>query len=287
MTMKTLLVPTDFSPNAENAMYFAFQLARKMQAGIILMHAYRLPIPVADIPYHILAEEQKNKEKETEALLRKECSGLINAGGPEVEYLAVEGFGMDAIIETAEKRDVDYIIMGTKGRSNLAGTVFGSITSRVIERSKVPVMAIPQKIEFFQPIKKITYATNYHRSDIPAIRKIAELAAALDARVHILHITNDDAASENETASMQKFNLKIKERIVGSHLSFQVMHGPDVEQELQRYVANEATDMLVLSTHVRNLADRIFGTSLTRHLVLNASIPVIAFHYRDSAVTIY
>ncbi|MGZ3884956.1 MAG: universal stress protein, partial [Bacteroidia bacterium] len=210
--MKTLLVPTDFSDNAKNAMYFAFMLAKKEQAKIILLHAFHLPVPVADIPYHILAEEKKNKKTEIEGLLRKECSGLLHTS-PEVEYLAVEGLGMDVIVETAEKRNVDYIVMGTKGRSNLAGILFGSITSRVMEWSKVPVIAIPQKVEFFQPVKTITYATDYHRSDIASIRKITELAAALDATVHLLHITGDETGSEDGVALMQKFMRKVKEHV--------------------------------------------------------------------------
>lgn len=288
--MKTLLVPTDFSDNARTALRFACLLAGSDPTQLILLHAYHPEIPVADIPYHLLMTEEKERRGEMIARLHADYSEFTPSTNINISCLAIEGLAVDAIVEAAEKYNPDYVVMGTKGKSNAMDVLFGSITSRVIERASVPVIAVPPGSQFTRPIQKITYATNYHRSDIPALAKISEMAVLFNAAVTVLHISPDHESPEDQLTLMKKFKRKVMERLSGqaSSISFGLLQGSDTEKQLKKYLSENKADLLVMSTHVRSLLDHLFEKSITKHIVLHSEVPVIAFHYNQhTAVTLY
>lgn len=281
--MKTILVPTDFSKNADNALLFAMLLAKKQNAKLILLHAYQLPVSPAAVPFNVLSDEKEELKQETIRKLKALCQEIEHAGGISYEYLAEEGETIPTILLACEQKKSDLIVMGTKGATGLAGIIFGSTASHVLEKASCPVMAIPEASKFTHPIKKITYATDYRQSDIHAIYKLIEIASTLNAQVNILHISGDEISAEEEVKLMDEFRKKVNKSVFYNNLSFQLLHGNNVEEELEHYIANDSTDMLVMATHFRNFIDRLFGKSITKDIVEETNVPLIAFHYRENA----
>lgn len=280
--MKTILVPTDFSRNADNAMHFAMILAKKQNARLILIHAYQLPVSPAAVPFSVLADEKEQLNKEAIRKIKALCQEIEHVGGISYEYLVEEGETVPTILQACEQKKSDLIVMGTKGATGLTGIIFGSTASHVLEKASCPVMAIPEASKFTRPIKKITYATDYRQSDIEAIHKLIEIASILQAQINILHISGDEISAEEEVQLMNEFRKKVTKSIFYNNLSFQLLHGNNVEEELEHYIANESTDMLVMATHFRNFIDRLFGKSLTKDIVEETNVPLIAFHYRET-----
>jgi nucleotide-binding universal stress UspA family protein len=62
--MKTILVPTDFSKNAENALHFAIALAKQQKATLILLHAYQMPVAVSPVPFNLLILEKEEAKQD-------------------------------------------------------------------------------------------------------------------------------------------------------------------------------------------------------------------------------
>lgn len=276
--MKTILVPTDFSKNAENALHFAIVLAKQQHATLILLHAYQLAVAVAPVPFNLLILEKEEIKQDATNKLRTLCAQIDHAGGLLYEYVLEQGEAVDVISNIVNEKEVDLIVMGTKGASGLAGYIFGSVTASVIEKSNCPVMAIPESASLNKPIKKITYATDYQKNDIRNIEKIIELAEPVRAQVNIIHISGDETSSDEEMKLMSQFMKKVNDVVSYNNLSFQVLHGRDVEEELEKYIADESTDMLMLSTHSRSFFDRLFEKSITKEVALKAKIPLVAFH---------
>jgi nucleotide-binding universal stress UspA family protein len=279
--MKTILVPTDFSKNAENALHFAIALAKQQKATLILLHAYQMPVAVSPVPFNLLILEKEEAKQDATAKLRTLCAQIDHAGGVSYEYLLEEGDAVEIISNTVKEKNVDLIVMGSKGASGLAGVIFGGVATSVIEKASCPVMAIPESTSLTKPIKKITYATDYQKNDTRIIAKIIELAEPIRAQVNIIHISKDGISSDEESKLMSQFMKKVNDVISYNNLSFQMLHGQDVEEQLEKYIADNSTDVLILSTHHRSFFDRLFENSITKDLTLKATIPLVAFHYNN------
>ena len=145
MRYETILVATDFSDAANAALEVAIDLSQNFEAELVLVHAYNAEIPIApalrrgivrpDVYFEQIATEAKGHVDEA---IRK-----IGASGVRAVGLAVDSPAAVAIIDEAERRDADLIIMGTRGLSGLKHVALGSVADRVIRTSKCPVMAVP------------------------------------------------------------------------------------------------------------------------------------------------
>lgn len=145
MKISNILVATDFSPSAERAVATAADYARHFQAQLIVLHAYRVDIPVAS-PLtgggYVLPDgffEQLAKE----ARLRVEkVANQISASGVSATGIAIDRHPATAIIEEAKTRKVDLIVMGTRGLTGIKHLALGSVADRVVRTAPCPVLTV-------------------------------------------------------------------------------------------------------------------------------------------------
>lgn len=285
--MKTILVPTDFSDNAENALYYAIDLAKKENAKIILLHAFHINYSNPAIPLDFMLEEEKRVLDESNNKLKEHALKISYAGKIEYDYLSVEDSPIEAILNSIKDNEVDLVIMGTKGETDFLGSIFGSVAAKVIEKATCPVIAIPSEASF-KEIKKMTFATAYNHSDIYALKKVVEIARLFNAQVDIIHVYNKSNSQVKEKELMKTFMDDVNHKIQYSNLSFQLLEGENIEDALEEYIDNDSTNILVMSTHQRGFFDKLFGNSLTKHMAYHSSIPLMAFHHTiKSAVKVY
>lgn len=272
--MKTILFPTDFSENALNALYYAMELAKKERARLILLHVYHIdPSP----PYMDEAYERNTTEERWLSKLKSLQTKVDHAGEIECELVARLDLAVDGIVEEAEERNVDLIVMGTHGASGLQEILMGSNTTRVIEKAPCPVIAVPTGASY-QHMKKITFATNYKKIDAEVIQKLVKIADPFSAQLNVLHVYEENEAAAKE--EMARFIREEGKKITYSNLSYELIRGDDVEKRLEEYLALGTTDLMVLSTHKKNFRDKLFGSSITKKLVCHSKVPVMAFHYK-------
>jgi nucleotide-binding universal stress UspA family protein len=276
--MKTILVPTDFSETANNALNYAIELAKKENSKLILLHIFHIEptvsyidIPLPDSDTNSLEEKWLNKLRTLETKVKHASDKL------QTELVARLDLAVDGIVKEAEEKNVDLIVMGTTGVSGLKEIFLGSNAARVIERAHCPVIAVPAEASY-QHLKKITYASNYREIDIEAIQKLIEIAEPFHAQVNVLHIYEDEEAKARE--EMQRFIREADQKIVYTNISYELLGGEDVERKLEEYLKSQAADLLVLSTHQRDLRDKLFGRSIAQKLVYHSTVPVMAFHYK-------
>ncbi len=142
--IRTILVPTDFSRDAELAIGTAHRLLAPLEqnARLILLHAYNLPIEYTaygPIPTSINYLQDTGLEAERRLY---EAAQPLQREGLEIETLAREGDPAHVIAEEAERRGADLIAMGTRGQSGLRHLLIGSTAERVVEYAPCPVMTI-------------------------------------------------------------------------------------------------------------------------------------------------
>ena len=140
MMAKHILVPTDFSDYANYAVDYALELATTLQARLTFAHIIHLtPLVMGDLgslgisPY--LVEIETDAQQRMQALLDR-----VQKAGLQGETIVVHGIPFQVIIETAESRDVDLIVMGTHGRTGLTHVLMGSVAEKVVRLAPCPVL---------------------------------------------------------------------------------------------------------------------------------------------------
>lgn len=281
--MKTILVPTDFSKCANNALDYAIAFAKKEKAELMLLHAFRVSYPVSDIPVAMIVEARSTTQRNAEKKLKELCRKIAQKQKVKCEYLCKEGFVVDVILELSKKIRPDFIMMGTKGVTGLKEVIFGSNTASVLEKARRPVIAVPEGSKF-KGIKNITYATNYCVSELYALKKLSEIARPFKADIHILHIAEGEFTPGTEDQILKRFVSRVSKRFNYKAFSYQLIFGKNVERELNNYLKKESTDLLAMSTQHRNLWEKWFGKSITKNMAYSVNVPLLAFHHKKESI---
>lgn len=140
---KNILYATDFSESSDYAFQYAFSLANKYDARLILVHVINEPVDlrgfyVPHISFEKLEEEiQQGAQKMMEKFCRTHLSDFKN-----YETFILPGIPYDEIIKKADEQQSDLIVMGTHGRTGLDHVLFGSTAEKVVRKSNVPVMTV-------------------------------------------------------------------------------------------------------------------------------------------------
>ncbi len=144
MIVNTILVPTDFSADAEKALSTATELAKLFGARIVVLHAYHVDIPVVSpmaggyaLPQGFYEDLQCQATAQVEKLAKEAAAEGIEATG-----IALQEPAAVVIAEQAESLPADLIVMGTRGLTGLKHVVLGSVAERVVRTAPCPVLTV-------------------------------------------------------------------------------------------------------------------------------------------------
>jgi len=139
-TFRKILVPTDFSPHAQEAFRVAHDLASPTGATVVVFHVFRPPAVVSDGD-RLLSAGARGETKDVWEELRK-----IQAKDPAVrvehEVIVADRTDAEHILRIIQERGCDLIVMGTHGLTGLRHLLFGSVTEEVVRRARCPVMVV-------------------------------------------------------------------------------------------------------------------------------------------------
>ncbi|MDP6907884.1 MAG: universal stress protein [Flavobacteriales bacterium] len=272
--MQNILIPTDFSKNAVKAARYALKVFGN-KANYTLLNTYEVPhsgatmlITIADI----LEKDSLQLLQEAKAGLAKDFPELEG----KIEILAKMGAPDNVIEKLTDRDDYDMVVMGTQGATGLKGALVGSVASKTMESVKCPVIAVPESVEFKLP-RKILYAADDKCLQEGAFPKeLANLAQEFDSEVMVLNVIPEGEADhvgnspENEREPISVFdNVK--------H-SFHFVENKDVRYGIERFIQENQVDLLAMVTRRSDLISKLFGLSVTKQMMLDTSVPLVAFH---------
>ncbi len=142
MQIRTIMVPTDFSESAAQAFESALGLAKTFGAHIYLLHAYQLPVQLGvgepvPLPQDFFDQLRKRAQQHVDEWIEKARAAGVEATGDVIQ--AIPGH---AIAEVAERKNIDLIVMGTRGLTGLKHVVLGSVAERTVRLAHCPVMTV-------------------------------------------------------------------------------------------------------------------------------------------------
>lgn len=143
MKLEKILVPTDFSENADHALRYALELAKAADAELHLLHVPVVPTYLLmDLSYSPGPEVVTRIHGEAQDALDKRVAEIEASGVQYVEALR-EGTVHEVIQDYATEQDIELIVLGTHGRTGVAKLLYGSVTERVAKTAKAPILVVP------------------------------------------------------------------------------------------------------------------------------------------------
>jgi nucleotide-binding universal stress UspA family protein len=273
--MKTILVPTDFGVSARNAMQYAISLAPAMDARIILYHTHHLPVPVSEMPvvYNFPPDMDGQARDQLNNCIRELKQG--RGQQTDIQAITTSGFAVDEIVEIAEERNVDLIVMGVSNSSKTGHLLFGSVTTGVMEQSSRPLIVVPEKASYHKP-EKISLACDYGHEFSPLVTAhIKNWVKTFGARLLIINVE----APEEKIATPKAITSKqLEAELQEVQHSIHFPAHPDVVKGLVEFDDAHAVDLLVMVPRRHSFLDKIFHTSKTRKMVFETHIPVLILH---------
>lgn len=266
--MKTILFPSDFSENANNALAYAVDLCRLLEAKLIIFHAYELPYSTHSMSTSLLTLMKQEAGKQL-----NKCVSSINDSAPElaVETILRQGNVLSILPEVTENAGADMIVMGTKGATGLKEVFVGSNTASAIYRSEVPVMVVPEDASF-RAIDNLVYASDFlEKKDSKEVSRLKDFAKSLAAEITVLHIAaegDDDLNAEH-----------LRENLADVKHSFHVESKESIEEGIREFVEEKGADVLVLMARKYSLFDKLFNpVRLTKLMTYQPNLPMLILH---------
>lgn len=142
MEMTTILLPFDDSASSINAAHYALNLAKQMKAKVSIIYCYEWNPSITEVPSPLIKDLDKVCKQKAEDTL-KIAEEIFRDRGVEYSTEAVFGAPGRVLPELAKSKRYDLIIMGSRGHSDIAGMLLGSVTHKVLSNIYCPVLVVP------------------------------------------------------------------------------------------------------------------------------------------------
>lgn len=275
-----LLFPTDGSDAAQSGFEHAVALAADTGAELVVLHV----ADTSEISHtRIEGEVIDAFVEEGESIVEETVAG---AGTQDIDMMTdvVQGVPDETIVQYAEKYDIDYIVMPTRGREGVQHLV-GSVTERVLRRAPMPVIALPPEPDFEThfPYEEILVAVDGSDPSAAAVAAAAEVATRHGASLHLVHVVEESLFGgrvpgdvETEAESLVDAAAESLPSSFSGSVTTSVEHASTVEEGLLDYVKAKEIDLVVSgSSGGSGLSQHLIG-STTERLIRRASVPVMA-----------
>lgn len=274
--MRKILIPTDFSDNAMNAIRYAVELFKYERSDFLIMHAYADEVYDHDTTISRQALEElkvatgRNSDQELSKILD---SIQMISPNPRHTYETLSIFGtlVDEANDIVDRENIDIVIMGTRGKNNNRALTFGSNTLQVIKYVKCPVLAIPSECSYTQP-KNILLPTDfllpYKKREL---KLLSTLAKSFRSKINFL------LASKYQNLSLRQEDHKefLKDCLPDSEMEFHIISSDDLTMTINRFIIDNPTDLLVMFNSRRSYLENLLYQSSIDKIGLEIKIPFL------------
>jgi nucleotide-binding universal stress UspA family protein len=281
--MKRILLPTDFSENAYNAISYAVQLYKDIKCKFYILHTYT-PVSISagrmvdnyssfDLQ-DITKETAERKLKGIEDRLKTEFN---NANHTFITMVSFNTLTSE-MVEVVKKKEIEFVIMGTKGATGAKEIFIGSNTMQTIKNLKCPVIAIPSGFKYEKP-SEILFPTDYkiHKANkyLSLIKELCENNN--NSKLHILNVSQDISLKEKQEQTETFLDDFFKETI---HL-FHNTENQDLVKAIITFKKTYKINFLIMVHNEHNLFENLFFKPVVNQMVYHTNIPFLVIPSED------
>ena len=274
--MKTIIVPTDFSPVSINAVNFAADMAVAIDASLLLFSVYNVPVSYSDVPIVLISVDEMKKGSENQLEDLKNKIIHVTSGKVKVYTESRMGNTVDELEDLCKKIQPFAVVMGAKGKSGIEKVIFGSTTLTAIRHLTWPVICVPQGKEYGKGIKKIGFACDFKQVvETTPVKFIRQIVKEFNAELHILNVDYNNRHFKPETPEQSFLLHNLLEDIKPQ---YHFINKTDIEDGINEFAESNNLDLVIAIPKKHRLLDGIFKPSSTKQLVFQSHIPVMCVH---------
>lgn len=283
--MQRILIPTDFSDMAQNALNYGVELAKSTGARIIVMHTVQSPTVPPQGPIRDKSEIPK-EDKTSMALWEEleEVTEQIREGRPEIEKVSQRmpiGLPGDEILNAIEEDESDLVVMGTKGEKGFGDTLMGTTAANVLQKAPCDVLFVPEDA-LYEKYEQVAYASGLNEKDPLALKRLFHfLAEHPNAKVDAVHVKGK---GENlDEKPLEAFKKGLESAGLSEKVAFEKLEGERLEEVLDGLIQRKEVDLVAMLNESRNFLQRLFHKSKSKKMAFHTKVPLLVIHAVESS----
>jgi nucleotide-binding universal stress UspA family protein len=283
LTVKNILIPTDFSETASLAVAHGAHMAHLFSAKIYLLHSVETTIYTGQPGEPVLIQAAETIYKLGVDQLNTVAEEIKKNYNIDIEALTVYGKPATAIAEAVNEKNIDIVIMGTHGASGFQEVFVGSNTNRAVHLSKCPVISIrvtSKNIGFLNIVMPISNKLNSRQK----ANNVIELATKYNSVVHVLGLLE-----AHDTMDENRFKIKIDsvtDALTKAHIKYttKIVRGHNPAIEALKFSDEVNGDLIaIMNDHESDLTGMLLGT-FSGHIVNHSKIPVMSIKPEETMI---
>jgi nucleotide-binding universal stress UspA family protein len=285
--MQRILVPVDFSSHTGMSCQYALSIAKITGAEIILFHSFFDQLYFSDGGFNtgfesgimltdeIILDFYKQKESKLRSIAEELQASILqhDKSGMKISYRMESGDPEVQIMNAITQLNPGLIIMGSGGMGK-KGLLSGSVARRIIDHTKIPVIAVPD-LKAAPSISRVVYMTTFNEADTDIILKIDSILSNFHVNISCLHLLKDD----NKADAKQKIEHLSKNQLLKKlegRISFHILDTEHQQVTLRKFIEKHKIDLIAFIPHKRNILKNIFYKGITREDLFLTRTPIMA-----------
>ena len=271
--MKKILVPCDFSDSAGQAFKFAVEVANQSNGEVVLLNVVELPVIHENIMMPTFSFEDTYL-KELKEQADQDFAKMIDKwakDGPIVSTFVEYGAPTPTISQFVKDKDIDLVIMGTKGASGLKEFFVGSNTEKIVRWSPVPVISLKQSVKATS-IKNIVFPSTLRKEEEELTMRVKSLQAFFKAKLSVIYV-NTPANFRTDVVTRQMMKDYAK-RFMLTDYTLNIYNDLNEESGVAHFIKEVKGDMIAMSTHGRKGLNHLMSGSIAEDMVNHLEVPI-------------
>lgn len=276
--MKRILVPTDFSNNAYNALFYATRLFQNQPCHFYILNTFEVNTPIltsrldtskGDALFKKLKKESEEKLLETKHRITRDTEELQH----HFETISISKELIETITKTVKSKKIDLVVMGTKGATGAKEIFMGSNTVKVIQSIKsCPILMIPDAFEFVKPME-IAFPTDFRRFYLEEeLKPLVDMTKLFDANIRLFHIHEEEQLDELQEYNFTALKKYLKDINPTVHW---ISKFSKKSKLINDFIEDMDVDMLTMVNYKHSLMENITHEPVIKSIGFHPIVPFL------------
>jgi nucleotide-binding universal stress UspA family protein len=274
LTMKTIMLATDFSDAAAGACTYGFKLADCLNARVILFNAYHTISPAGfDTPVFL---DNRDVKQDVEGRLAEQIRSLNVTQRQDVYLDSFEGPVVNTLLRKIKESKADLVVLGMKQAYKKLRKIVGSTITGLLNELPIPMIVVPEGV-VFQNISNITVAVKDDVGQEVNLRQteiLNDIAFHFNSNVLIIKVSPNKT---QEAFALLHRPYRVSKLLGSTNPVFESVSNPDTEEGVLKFVQSNHIDLLGLFPQDHSMLESLSHASFTKRMIFDAKLPLLIF----------
>lgn len=271
LTIDHILFPTDFSNNAERALPFAAETAYRTGARLTLFHAGVNTMDMSPDFVKAKNKEIRDTDRKFNTIIAKlkETDRYKNIS---IRTILQSGNATTALINQIDEDKPDLLVMGTQGSTGDRNVLYGSVTTSIIQKSKVPVLAVPYGSKF-DGFSNIVFATDFKEGDLDTLKETVSWAKLFDSSIDVLHVAEQQSLEED--IKFRGFRELATTQTEYEKMNFHIRYEYDFFPAAAEFILERPASLMVMCKYKKTFWEAFGQRNHSKEMGFYSQIPLL------------